>query len=97
MGPGTAIKVRLLWKGQPLADARVSFIPRGETLSEGFDPRYERRTDAEGRAGFTPTAGNYYLVVAHREEPEGGKNYTATKYSAALTVYVPQVCPCCGE
>ena len=26
-----------------------------------------------------------------------GKGYEFTKYSAALTVYVPQVCPCCGE
>jgi uncharacterized GH25 family protein len=98
MGPGTAIKVRLLFKGKPLAGARVSFIPRGETLSEGFDKRYERLTDGQGRASFTPKEGNYYLVVAHRHEPkEGGKGYTATKYSATLTVLVPQVCPCCGE
>ena len=98
MGPGETIKVRLLYKGKPLAKARVSFIPRGEALAEGFDPRYERLTDAGGRASFAPTAGNYYLVVAHREEPqEKGKNYNATKYSATLTVYVPQVCPCCAE
>src|SRR5262249_23423988 len=43
MGPGTPIKVRLLYKGKPLANATVSFIPRGEMLSEGFDPRYERK------------------------------------------------------
>jgi hypothetical protein len=98
MGPGTPIKVRLLYKGKPLAGVQVSFIPRGETLSEGFDPRYERKTDEQGRASFTPTAGNYYLVVAHREEPqESGKGYERTKYSATLTVYVPQICPCCAE
>jgi hypothetical protein len=50
------------------------------------------------RASFTPKEGNYYLVVAHREEPkEAGKDYQSTKYSATLTVLVPQVCPCCGE
>jgi uncharacterized GH25 family protein len=98
MGPGTAIKVRLLFKGKPLADARVSFIPRGETLTEGFDKRYERMTDEKGGASFTPTAGNYYLVVAHKEVAgEKGKGYDSTKYSATLTIYVPQVCPCCGE
>jgi hypothetical protein len=98
MGPGTPIKVRLLFKGKPLANARVSFIPRGETLAEGFDKRYERLTDGDGRASFTPTFGNYFLVVAHREEPkEGGTNYAGTKYSAALTVFVPQSCPCCDE
>ena len=29
MGPGVPIKVRLLYKGKPLANERVSFIPRG--------------------------------------------------------------------
>jgi uncharacterized GH25 family protein len=98
MGPGTPIKVQLLYKGKPLAKARVSFIPRGETLAEGLDKRYERLTDEKGRAAFTPKEGNYYLVVAHWEEPkEAGKGYQSTKYSATLTVLVPQVCPCCGE
>src|SRR5262249_30216858 len=98
MGPGTAIKVRLLYKGKPLAGAQVSFIPRGTILTEGFDKRYERKTDAEGRASFTPTEGNYYLVVAHHLEPkESGEKHKSTKYSATLTVLVPQACPCCGE
>jgi uncharacterized GH25 family protein len=98
MGPDTPIKVRLLYRGKPLAGATVSFIPRGETLTEGFDKRYERKTDEQGRASFTPKEGNYYLVVAHREEPdESGKDYKSTKYSATLAVLVPQVCPCCGE
>ena len=98
MGPGTPIKVRIHYKGKPLAGAQVSFIPRGETLSEKFDSKYERKTDEHGRASFTPTDGNYYLVVAHWVEPtESGNGYTSTKYSATLTVLVPQVCPCCGE
>jgi uncharacterized GH25 family protein len=98
MGPGQDVKVRLLYKGRPLAGAVASFIPRGETLTEGFDPRYERKTDAEGRAGFTPTESNYYLVVAHHEAPdERGSGYESTKYSATLCVYVPQICPCCGQ
>ena len=98
MGPGTPIKVRLQYKGKPLAGERVSFIPRGATLTEGFDPRFERKTDERGRASFTPNEGNYYLVVAHKAEPnERGEGYTSTKYSATLTVLVPQICPCCGE
>jgi uncharacterized GH25 family protein len=98
MGPETPIKVRLLYKGKPLANAQVSFIPRGESLSEGLDQRYERLTDEKGRASFTPKEGNYYLVVAHQEEAnEAGKGYQGTKYSATLTVLVPQICPCCGE
>ena len=32
----------------------VSFVPRSETLSEGFDERYERTTDADGAASVVP-------------------------------------------
>jgi uncharacterized GH25 family protein len=96
MGPGRPLKVRLLYRGKPLENTRVSFIPRGAILAEGFDEKYERMTDAEGRAAFTPTEGNYYLIVAHREEPdEKGEGFDKTKYSATISVLVPQVCPCC--
>jgi len=98
MGPGQMIDVELLYKGKPLADARVSFVPRGTTLNEDFDSQYERMTDSDGRARFEPKDGNVYLIVAHHEEPdEAGEGYTSTKYSATMTVFVPQVCPCCGE
>jgi uncharacterized GH25 family protein len=98
MGPGLAMRVKVLFKDKPLPGARVSFIPRGEMLSEGFDERYERKTDAEGRASFTPTEGNFYLVVVHHKAPEErGADYDSTSYTATLTVFVPEVCPCCGE
>jgi uncharacterized GH25 family protein len=98
MGPGQDISVRLLLKGKPLPDARVSFIPQADTLTEGFDDRYERRTDADGRASFTPKSGDRYLVVAHhRDETETASEYDLTQYSATLTVLVPELCPCCAE
>jgi uncharacterized GH25 family protein len=97
MGPGVPIRLRLLFKGKPLASARVSFIPRGQALAEGVDSQYERTTSEQGEASFTPTVGTYYLVAAHHEVPEGGKGYERTKYSATLCVYVPQLCPCCSE
>lgn len=98
MGPGKPIEVRVLLKGKPLPDANVSFIPRGETLSEDFDERFERRTDRNGEARFTPTTGNYYLVVVHHKaDDESGAEYEATQYSATLNVFVPELCPCCGE
>ncbi len=96
MGPGQPIKVQILYHGKPLKDARVSFIPRGGELSEQFDDTYERKTSADGLASFTPKEGNYVLVVVHHEEPEEkGPDYDGTKYSATLTVFVPEVCPCC--
>lgn len=98
MGPGQPITVRLLWRGLPLPDARVSFIPRGVALAEGLDPEYERHTDADGRASYTPRFGQVYLVVAHRKaEDESGPGYDATSYSATLTLFVPELCPCCDE
>jgi uncharacterized GH25 family protein len=98
MGPGQTLRVKLLYKGQPLPETRVSFVPRGVTLSEGADAEYDRITDAGGLAEFTPRTGNVYLVVAHHlESGESGEGYESTKYSATLTVFVPQVCPCCLE
>jgi hypothetical protein len=67
-------------------------------LAEGFDSRYERRTDAAGSASFEPKEANYYLIVAHHLDPDGkGVGYKSTNYSATLTVIVPALCPCCGE
>jgi len=95
-GPGRPIAVRLLFKGRPLADQVVSFIPRGATLTEGFDAEHERRTDAEGRCSFTPREGNLVLVVAHLVKPdETGEGYDRTAYAATLVIDVPQRCPCC--
>lgn len=97
MGPDVPIRVKVLFQGKPLPDARVSFIPRGTTLSEGFDSQFERRTNENGRCFFTPKEGNYYLVVVHHKSTEQGKDYEATSYSATMTVFVPELCPCCGE
>lgn len=98
MGPGEKISVRLVFREKPLAGARVSFIPRGETLASGLDPKYERTTDEQGLAEFIPSTGNYYLVVAHyKADDERGEGYDATQYTATMTVLVPEICPCCDE
>ncbi len=97
VGPGTAIKVQLFHKGKPLAGSKVSFIPRGTTLKEGIDSDYERITDKDGKASFTPKIGTFHLIVAHLQTEEKGEGFEATGYSAALTVFVPQKCACCGE
>ncbi|HTU24126.1 MAG TPA: DUF4198 domain-containing protein [Pirellulales bacterium] len=96
MGPGVPFAVRLLYRDKPLPETKVSFIPRGTTLAEGFDSKYERTTDEHGEARFTPPDGNFYLIVAHHDEPnEAGPNYQRTKYSATLVLFVPQHCSCC--
>ena len=98
MEPGSLFKVRLLFKGKPLAGATISFIPSGVELKPGFDEHYERVTDKNGTASFVPKAANYYLVVAHvKADDEKGKGYNSTEYSAALMLFVPQICPSCDE
>jgi uncharacterized GH25 family protein len=97
-GPGNPIEVQLLKAGQPVADTVVSFVPRGVELSAGFDATYERRTDNEGKASFTPKEGNVYLIVSHiLAKDEKGSDYDDTKYAATLTLRIPQLCPCCDE
>lgn len=98
MGPGQKITVRLLHRGKSMGDTRVSFVPRRQALAEDFDQEYERRTDEKGEASFMPRTGDQYLIVAHhRADDERGEGFEATSYSATLAVFVPQVCPCCGE
>ena len=57
MGPEIPIRIKVLYRGQPLKEARVSFIPRGVTLAEGFDQNYERHTNENGRAFFAVQCG----------------------------------------
>ncbi|MCA9043837.1 MAG: DUF4198 domain-containing protein [Planctomycetaceae bacterium] len=91
-GPGKPIRVQVLFEERPLSSARVSFIPRGHQLTEGFDETFERMTDSNGVAEFTPTEANLMLIVIHHREPErSGDGYDSTAYSATLTVAVPQV------
>ena len=91
-GPNNPIRVRVVFEGKPLANARVTFIPRGQQLAEGFDEKCERRTDDKGVAEFSPSEANLILVVVHHQEPErSGEGYDSTHYSAMLTVAVPEV------
>ena len=79
---GKPIQIRLMHLGKPLAGCRVSFIPRGVTLAEDFDSKYERLTDKEGRASFTPDHGNYHLIVAHHLAPdERGPGHEGALYT----------------
>jgi uncharacterized GH25 family protein len=101
MGPGMPLKLRLYFKGKPLPGVKVSFIPEGETLKGELDPRYEAKTNVNGRVSFTPKEAKRYLVAVHYQTPEkgksaDGKSYDFTLYGATLELYVPAICPCCG-
>ena len=91
---GQPIAVQVLFKGQPLKDAHVTFVPRGQHLAEGFDEKFERKTNDQGRAEFTPSEGNWILaVVHHMVEDEKGEKFDKTAYSATMTFNVAESLP----
>lgn len=87
---GQPVAVRVLKDGKPQANVLVSFIPRGEKLADEFDPKFERRTDAQGRAAFTPSRATVHLIAArHNADDEKTEAYEYTSYAATLTLQVP--------
>ena len=90
VGPGEPVRVRLLFRGKPLAGARVAFIPRGEVLADGVDPEHEPVTDENGEATFTPSVGTYHLVAARHTTDDAGDGYARTSYVATLSLLVPE-------
>jgi ABC-type Co2+ transport system, periplasmic component len=90
---GDTLAFKVLFKGEPLMHAHVSVIPRGVTLPPlGVETPYDMMTDEDGVARFTFTEANYHLIVVHQETDEAGtldgKDYSFTKYAAALTTIV---------
>jgi len=90
---GDTLTFQVLYKGEPLADAEVSIIPRGKTLPEmGVPNPYDKMTDPNGMVSYTFDEANYHLIVAHHHTDEAGslddKSYTNTKYTADLTTIV---------
>jgi uncharacterized GH25 family protein len=69
MGPGTPIKVKLLFEGKPLAGVKVSFIPRGGD-AEGRDRRRVRADHGQGRTGRVHPEGRQ-LLPGRRPLPPG--------------------------
>ncbi|MFB3879683.1 MAG: DUF4198 domain-containing protein [Armatimonadota bacterium] len=90
---GDTLRALVLFKGQPLADAHVSVIPRGTELpAMGVENPYDLMTDMDGMISFTFDEANYHLIVVHVETDEGGTlngtPYQFTKYTGDLTVIV---------
>ena len=91
---GQPIAVQVLFKGKPLKDAHVTFVPRGQVLAEGFDDKFERKTDDQGQVEFTPAEGNWVLAIVHHMAPdEKGEKFDKTAYSATMTFNVAESLP----
>jgi len=95
-GSGNILKVKLLYKGKPLPNSVISFVPRGATLKGEMDMAYEKKTDANGIAQLTLKEANSYLISAHQgDDKASGEGYKSIGYSATLCMIVPGLCPCC--
>ncbi len=96
LGSGSKFSVKLLFKGKPLPDILVSFIPKGVTLLGESDPKYEVKTDQAGVASLTLSQAGQWLIVAHlKDNAVSGEGYTSIGYSATIHLVVPTTCPCC--
>lgn len=81
--PGEQVSVRLLMKGEPLADTEVSLIRRSSSESQVF------QTDASGAVTFEAGPADYYLLRAKpsaAEKKEG--EYDTVNYEATMTFTV---------
>lgn len=97
LGPGTKLKFRLLFRGKPLPNSKVSFIPKGTELKAEIDINYERNTDDKGEVEFEFREPNQYLIAAHHKDMDSkGAGYESINYSATAHIWVPAICPCCG-
>ena len=86
---GTELVFRVQFAGEPQPQARVSFLPLGVTLSEGFDPEYERLSDDDGTVRFTPSTANRYLVITKRiDEIAEVNGINRLAFSASCSLYV---------
>jgi uncharacterized GH25 family protein len=99
LGVGTSFSVKLLYKGNPLKDSVVSFIPKGVQLSGEIDSKFEAKTDEKGVATVTLDQAGQWLIAAHvKDLTAAGAGYKSIGYSATIHLRVPNVCPCCvGE
>jgi len=96
MGPGEVLKVKVLFRGKPMAGVKVGFVPRGAEAKGDLDPLYEKVSAADGTVQMTLKEANTYLVAAHWVDKSAkGEGYASINYSATICLIVPGICPCC--
>lgn len=81
-GAATALPVRVLFQGRPLAGVQVRILPLG--VKSG--PVQKVRSDAEGRATFdVPVRGNWLIVAVHTRPIDGNPTAAFDTIFASLT------------
>ncbi len=88
---GQPARFQVLYKGRPLADAKVTAIGMVSAIAGGTPTAAE--ADAQGTVTLTPAeAGTWMLEVTHTIEAQGDaqKAYDQQVYSTTLAVGVPR-------
>ena len=86
---GEELVFHVIFQGKPQPNARVSLLPLGVTLKEGFDEQFERLSDEAGIVKFTPETANRYLVVTKRiDDVENLAGIERLAYTASCTLVV---------
>ena len=90
LAAGHEVRLQVLRSGQPLPEARVTFVPRGTILKPDFDQQHERTSDMNGFVRYVPSEGNVFLAIVHLSAAEeSGEGYDKTHYSAAMVLPIP--------
>lgn len=85
LGSGAKLTVRVVFRGEPLADALVGCMARSEP-----DRETRLRTDAAGRVAFEPRAGGVHLVrVVHMTRAAAGAEHEWESQWGSLTFELP--------
>ncbi len=81
-GGGTALPLRVLFQGRPIADVQVRLLP----LSSKIVEPQKRRTDAEGRVQFdVPRRGRWLIMAVHARPVTGNPAADFDTVFASLT------------
>lgn len=81
-GGGTALPVRVLFQGRPIAGVQIRLLP----LSSKVVTPVKRRTDAEGRATFdVPRRGRWLIMAVHARPMTGNTAGDFDTIFASLT------------
>lgn len=86
---GKPFRVKVLYRGKPLLNSVVAFVPKGAEAIGEFDSRYQARTGTDGTATIALPSGGPTLVSVHVvDENSHGKGYESVRYSATLWLAV---------
>lgn len=88
---GDSLKVKLLYKGEPLSNATINAIDQGFRFKNHGEVPISAKTDEQGVATITfPEADRYLLTVEHKTPLKDSPKAEGLSYKASLMLEVNQ-------